>query len=263
MKEIKTAEELHGILLDLGKEFHRICTRHDIPYYMLGGTMLGAVRHKGFIPWDDDMDFGVPRKYFEKLKEILMKELPGDKYSVLNIQNSNALLMDIIKIQDKRTLMHELYKENISDELGINIDVFPLDNSIAKDTVKQKMIDALMSLQMYRFLSVKSRPFLKKIVAICIKVLFSPFSKGTIINFINKHLISDNGEYVANYYGAWGSRETVKSEIMGTPMLYPFEDTQLYGVAKPNEYLRSLYGDYMQLPPENKRHIHITGAFWK
>ena len=76
MRKIEDIKELQSILLDIAKEFHRICTMYEIPYYMVGGTQLGAVRHKGFIPWDDDMDFGVPRVYFEKLKVLLEESLP-------------------------------------------------------------------------------------------------------------------------------------------------------------------------------------------
>ena len=70
--------ELHSVLLEIGKAFHNICGKNNIPYFMLGGTMLGAVRHKGIIPWDDDMDFGVPREYFDKLKKALCEELPSN-----------------------------------------------------------------------------------------------------------------------------------------------------------------------------------------
>ena len=70
-------EEAHHILLDIAKAFTKVCDENNIPYYMLGGTMLGAVRHKGFIPWDDDMDFGVPREYYDLLINVLEKELPS------------------------------------------------------------------------------------------------------------------------------------------------------------------------------------------
>ena len=71
MKQITDIQTVQSILLDISKEFLRICTKYNIPYYMQGGTMLGAVRHKGFIPWDDDGDFGVSRDNFMLLKQIL------------------------------------------------------------------------------------------------------------------------------------------------------------------------------------------------
>lgn len=260
MKQITDAKELHGILLDMGKEFHRICTENSIPYYMLGGTMLGAVRHKGFIPWDDDMDFGVPREHFEKLKDVLKKELDS-KYSVRTVLDSKALLMDIVKIMDNRTVLKELYKENVKDN-AINIDIFPLDRTTSKNG-NCKKINKLMIFQSYRFLSVKSRPLIKKIIAIALKVVFFWMNKRMVIRYINQHLIEKEGPYISNVYGAWGPKETVLREVMGTPILYNFVDTQFYGVEHSDTYLKSLYGDYMQLPPENKRHLHLLGAYWK
>ena len=262
MKEIKTAKEIHGILLDIAKTFHRICESHAIPYYMLGGTMLGAVRHKGFIPWDDDMDFGVPRKYFKELQEILAKELP-EKYGILTIKNSKALLIDIMKVHNKRTVMKELYKENVEEEFGINIDIFPLDRASEKGGLKANLIICLKGLQQYRFLSINQRPWYKKIVACVIKTLFLPVTRLTIINFINTYLIEKEGAYIANHFGTWGKRETVAANVIGAPILYCFEDTEFYGVANPVDYLSSLCGDYMTLPPENKRHLHITDVFWR
>lgn len=259
MREIKTIEELQTILMNTALEFHRICQKHNIPYYMLGGTMLGAVRHEGFIPWDDDMDFGVSREHYEKLKDILNKEL-SHEYGILTVENTDALLIDIIKIQDKRTIIKELYKENVKEDFGINIDIFPLDRTtIRKGCLKQKMLSFLLSIQSYRFLSIKSRPFTKKIIALSIKVVLFGLNKLSIINFVNKQYRINKGQYIANYCDA----EILPSEVMGTPKLYKFESTQFYGVENAHGYLSSLYGDYMQLPPEGKRHIHITGMYWK
>ena len=81
IKEL-TFEELRHHLLEIAKAFDAVCRKNNIPYYMLGGTMLGAIRHKGFIPWDDDMDFGVPRKYFDTLIEIFERDLPS-KYNAV------------------------------------------------------------------------------------------------------------------------------------------------------------------------------------
>ena len=84
-------EECHARLLKIAEIFDIICKDNGIPYYMLGGTMLGAIRHKGFIPWDDDMDFGVPRKYYKDLIDIFDKKLPNPyKYHTYN--NSDAVI---------------------------------------------------------------------------------------------------------------------------------------------------------------------------
>lgn len=260
MKHISNIEELHGILLGIGKEFHRICIENNIPYYMLGGTMLGAVRHKGFIPWDDDMDFGVPREYFEKLKVALNRNL-NSRYEMQTLDNSDALILDMIKIKDCRTKLVEIFKENVESN-GINIDIFPLDNATSK-IGKFKQIHKVIRLQEYRFLSMKPLPVFKKSIAVALKILLVGIKKRTLINYINNNLIEKNGDYITNIYGAWREKETVPKNVMGTPTLYDFEDIQLCGVADYDSYLKSLYGDYMKLPPEEKRHIHLVNAFWK
>ena len=79
MEQLET-KECHKYLLRLAKTFHKICTRNNVPYYMIGGTQLGAIRHKGFIPWDDDIDICMPRDEYEKLLSIVAFGIQSDKY---------------------------------------------------------------------------------------------------------------------------------------------------------------------------------------
>lgn len=260
MKEITSIKEVHSILLDIAKEFHRICTKHNIPYYMLGGTMLGAIRHKGFIPWDDDMDFGVPREHCEHLKQVLKTELP-DHYRMFTMDNSETLLTNIVKIADVRTEIFEIYRENISERIGVNIDIFPLD-SVDKKAYKHLIVYRMIQLQYYIFLSAQSRSFIKKIISWILKLLFFPLSKKSIIGCVENYLLVE-GDFVANIYGAWGIKEVVPQSVMGKPQFYDFEDTKFFGVENPSIYLSNLYKNYMELPPENQRHIHIKNVYWK
>lgn len=263
MKPITTAEEIHEILLGIGKEFHRVCQKHNIPYYMLGGTMLGAVRHGGFIPWDDDMDFGVPREHFEKLKEILRNELPGP-YKIVTIDDSDVMVTDIIKIENSLTEMDELYKENFSHHIGLNIDIFPLDSVNLEDTRKVKRAITLSKIHCYRFLSLKQRSGAKKIAAMLSKIVLAGIKRTTLPRKITRMINSDvNATHYANIYGAWGLKEIVDKKIFLPSKLYQFEDVELWGVHDADSYLRQLYGDYMKLPPEEKRHLHVIGCRWK
>ena len=93
-----TLAECHKELLHIATAFDQICQKHHIPYYMLGGTILGAIRHNGFIPWDDDMDFGIPRPYFNQFIALAEQELPP-KYKLITSKNSPALKKGFIKIQ--------------------------------------------------------------------------------------------------------------------------------------------------------------------
>ena len=169
MKKIENIEELHVILLDMAKVFHQICKQEEIPYYMVGGTLLGAIRHKGFIPWDDDMDFGVPRFYYDRLKDALRKNLPN-YYSVLD-KEDGIIATGFFKLVDNRTVHSHKWEESPGQQFGVNIDIFPLDP--LKHRWKRKAIDVLTKIQMYKVLETKGRPFFKRLSAYFIKtVLF-------------------------------------------------------------------------------------------
>lgn len=259
MKKIGKIEELHGILLDMAKTFHQICEKEGIPYYMVGGTQLGAIRHKGFIPWDDDMDFGVPRLYYARLKDALRRSLP-DCYSVLD-KEDGIIASGFFKLVDNRTVHSNQWEENHNQQYGVNIDIFPLDP--LKHRWKRKAIDVLTKIQMYKVLETKERPFFKRLSAYFIKAMFFWQKRDGMTKFIENFLLEKEGPYITNIYGIYGSRETLNAELFGTPVLFTFEGTQLYGVEKPHEYLKAIYGDYMKLPPKEKQHTHIIDMYWK
>lgn len=258
MTEIKTTEELHEILIGMAKSFHQICEEEKIPYYMVAGTLLGAVRHKGFIPWDDDMDFGVPRQYFDQVKSALSKKLPT-KYSLYS-RDDGVIASGILKIADNRTVQSHSWDTNASKEIGVNIDIFPID--IVNHKWKRLLIDYLLKIQGYKIFDASVRPWHKKIVAYLIKGILFWINTDKIVDFIENNLIERDGAYISNTYGVYGLKEVMPNEYIGKPILMPFENTYFYGVAKPHEYLRHLYGDYMKLPPENKRHTHILNMYW-
>ena len=257
MKEINSANEIHSILLDIAKEFHRICEKHNITYYMVGGTMLGAIRHKGFIPWDDDMDFGVPRKYIKELISALKNELPNN-YSVITPLDDYGIINEIIKIYDNRTIVDEFGKEHISNRMGVFIDVFPLDRSNNNWSLlsRNKLISRMLFINNLRYYP--SSGFKFKILRFAI-LLTSRSMYFKLLSII----LPNKGNYISCYSGAYGPKDTISAKYFGNPKLYTFETIRLYGVELPKEYLRSLYGDYMQLPPEDKRHFHLKGIFWK
>lgn len=263
MKKIDSIDVIHSILLDIAKAFHLVCTNNRIPYYMLGGTMLGAIRHKGFIPWDDDMDFGVPREYYKKCINLLEKELPF-YYKVETAYKNDKIIGDFIKIQDTRTLIKEdKYKSNTKNHIGVNIDVFPLDETNNKKGPfsRNRIIQFLSSIDGYRLFSLKNRPFPKKIIALFIKIVLFPFGKHSILKITKKLASSGKGAFLANHYGAWKMKEIISKSIMGTPQLYLFEDMEYFGVEKYDSYLVHLYNNWKELPPLEKRKVHITDSY--
>ena len=259
MKEISLAEQ-QKILLGIAAAFDTICTDHNIPYYMLGGTMLGAVRHKGFIPWDDDMDFGVPRNNYERLLGILEDELPA-RYRCRTFRNSINVIYPYVKIEDAQTkCMSRQYTGDIEDYLGINIDIFPLDYCQPSDN---NMRRAIWLADKY------GRLFTPSVTGSWLKMLTKrvlrgiiPVSKRTIYNKI-ENLVSkiERGDYLANVFGHWEEKEVVPLHWYGVGTRYDFEGLRLCGLKDFDNYLKQLYGDYMQLPPIEKRTCHADKCF--
>ena len=115
-------EVVHQHVLGIAKEFDQICSENHIPYYMIGGTMLGAIRHRGFIPWDDDMDFGVPIEYYVLLEGVLSKELPYP-YRCCTYKNHPGVLHNFMKIEDQSTCIDDKAMNlPVEQKLGLNID---------------------------------------------------------------------------------------------------------------------------------------------
>ena len=262
-----TLNDVHQRLLEIASAFHLFCEKQKIPYYMLGGSMLGAIRHHGFIPWDDDMDFGIPREHYARFVEVAGKELPHP-YKLITYATSEYAMMGFAKMMDVTTLVEEEFQPRSNETLGVNIDVFPLDHCNGKCGIGSSNFRtrALFKLQKLLFVEAKNRPLPKKVLAKTAQLLI-PIGRTRIPRHQDRQLTArantdvDQYGFYANYFGAWGLKEVVDKKIFGAPTLYPFENIQLYGVEQPDAYLRHLYGDYMQLPPEEKRHLHQTQAF--
>lgn len=265
MKQIDLTD-IHYTLSQMALVFHDICHDNRIPYYMLGGTMLGAVRHKGFIPWDDDMDFGIPREHYQRFLEICQKDLP-DHIKLLYYDNSDYAILGFAKLSDSRTVVKEEFAPITDEVLGINIDVFPLDHANGKRSIFSKniFIRLAFKLQKLLFFNPQNRPTGKRILAKLTQFVCR-LDKKTIPGWLDRHLskVSNSKELnmYANYFGAWGLKELVSKDVFGTPTLYEFEGTKLYGVQNADAYLKSLYGDYHIIPDESKRHVHSFDAFY-
>ncbi len=253
-------KECHKYLLQIAKSFHDICIRHGIPYFMVGGTQLGAVRHKGFIPWDDDMDFCVPRKYYKTLIELLDKELPSN-YKVRSIYHSKKYCNGFFKIEDTNTLIKEVGEAGLTK--GVNIDIFPLDYTNDNKGVfsKNHLISKLIEFETLCFADMEGA---SRLISFINKLLYPMrliMSNKAIFNFIDKHLILTEGDYLVNHYGVYAMKEIVPKSFFGIPALYPFEDTELYGVEKFDDYLTHFYKDYMQPPKGTANHFHIEELY--
>ena len=254
-------KECHNLLLEMAEEFDRICTKYKIPYYMLGGTMLGAIRHKGFIPWDDDMDLGIPRNYYSQLIEILEKELP-ERYKCYTYKNCKQIGCPFAKIADCRTFTYDSEENEKNMAIGVNIDIFPLDYC---NYPSKKVQDVFRWIKIFQVVYVKplNGERLKGFIKNLIKLVF-PLSKIKVTETIEKKILNlEKGTYLANLLGRWREKEIIPQEWYGECCKYKFENIELNGIKEYDLYLKKLYNNYMELPPENKRNAHNYKIYYK
>ena len=254
--------ECHRLLLDMAAILDRVCRESAIPYYMLGGTMLGAVRHGGFIPWDDDMDFGIPRDHFDRLRKLLDDALRGTPYR-LNTYHNSPNKINYLKMVDTRTCIRGAWE---TTDTGVNIDLFPLDHGPRPEFLTRPFaayVYLLLFVKDYKQLDASPRRGLKRLIADTLKRL--PFRTDTLIAHIDRCILRHSRSGASrciNYFGHWRAREIFSADVFGAPVDYAFEDMTLSGVTHPDAYLAQLYGDYMQLPPPEKRLAHTDTIFW-
>lgn len=246
-------------LTNILKWFHNFCEKNGIRYYIIAGTMLGAVRHKGFIPWDDDIDVGVPRKDYEKLR--LLSSQNFDKNYVFEFPGTNNKEFPYLfaKLYDKNTTLVE--KQRYPIKRGIYIDIFPLDgvgNTIEESKVNYKPFYRLYKLRLAITTAFLKRRSLKKNMVVFAGRLISPLfvSRHRLASKIDKlckRIDFDDADYVCNLLGGAGVSGIVPKEYFGVPTPIEFEGITVYGLQNPDLYLKSMYKNYMELPPVEKQ----------
>ena len=253
------AKELHAHLLKILKEFDSFCRDHNLEYYMIGGTALGAVRHKGFIPWDDDVDVAMKRDQYEKL--ISLSDRLPDNLEIFYQGTDKRAPSPYVKIIDKTTTLIEKFYPTIVE--GLYIDVFPLDK-VCKDEKKIKKlfnkIHFFFNLNKLHF-SDRKKKGLKEIAHRIVKKINPDLFFHIMEKLAQQYNNSSDGDYyLANFLGAYGEKETYEPSVFGSPQLYYFEDVQLYGPERIDDYLRKTYGDYWKYPPKEEqvfRHSYV------
>ncbi len=249
--------QLYG--LEILKDVDRVCRENNITYYLGEGTLLGAIRHKGFIPWDDDIDIVMPREDLERFMEICDKELdPGYKFQFYhNIKNYWVQSPKVRMLRKTEFEQPKLLK--FTDDIGPYIDIFALDYApkINKSLERQeKYIKTYRRILFIKTGFSKPRNFLQKIY----KQYARFFTARQIHEKIYKKATKNNHKphnYICNF-GSYYSihKEAFPIETFGTPKYVPFEDA-MFPVPSDYEFvLTRTYGNYMQLPPKEKRRAH-------
>ncbi len=250
-------DEIRCIQLDILKNVHDFCVDNNIRYFMSYGTLLGAVRHKGYIPWDDDIDIVMPRPDYNKFEKIYNEK--QSEYKFLTNDIDKDFLYTFGKVCDIKTKIIE--NINFVSDIGINIDVFPIDGFDEDiNFKKQYTLAKLQSKGLY----IKYRPgrsLINKILYRIYKMIFTRSTQRMIVRKMIK--IAKNTDYdltdkVIQISTGHKMNKPLDKSVFEEKCLIEFEGNLFFAPQNYDEYLTSLYGDYMQLPPKEKQVTHHT-----
>ena len=248
-------EKLKKCERDMLTAFVEVCRKHDIKYSLQGGTLLGAVRHKGFIPWDDDVDVSLPRKDYEHFIKVAQKELPS--YYFLQTKDTDPEYPNnFAKIRDSRTTFIETSARHLDINHGAYIDIFPID--YYPDGFGAKIFELKKKLLTWRINTAFYMPHmsLKSKIATLISCILYPSRRKAIEKREKLFTSVGKSTRVVNNSGAWLEKEIIPCDWLQETIEMSFEGIRVQGSAKYDEWLTYVYGDYMQLPPEKDRKGH-------
>lgn len=266
MKEL-SLQEIKQHELAILKFFHSFCVKNNIRYFISHGTLLGAIRYKGFIPWDDDLDVLVPREDYDRLLTVFKDT---ERYQLRAYEKNRDYAFPYAKLCDMSTRKIEGgYASRV--ELGLDIDVFPLDHW-DDNLEKAKQESKIQKRNMFRLgLTKLQKPdsinpvkrFIKGIAMAVFKLRGSAYYVEKIIRGANKP-----EQYGSRYVGgkAWnvyGQRDILPAEVFAEAIELEFEGEKFFAPVGYDAFLTSLYGDYLPEPPVEKRKTHHSFKAYK
>jgi len=263
MKAIKL-DELKKIQLNILQDFSAFCEENGLTYFLAYGTLIGAIRHNGYIPWDDDIDLVMPRKDYEI---VLFEYNKRDSvYKIGSIYNHDDYQFSHIKVGDTRTLLIDGGLKSV-----VNIDVFPLDGLSNSRINRYKQLELCKILRLAvaykRLHKNENHHWLKKFLIVVIKVVLTPFSIHFLIKKLDriakKYPLETSSEAINIVWGVYGKKEILKKTFFKSGMLRKFENSQFKVPLAYDKILTNLYGKYMVMPPLHKRKTHHQfKAYW-
>lgn len=259
MKEL-SIKEIQAIQLDLMKIVHKVCNDNNINYYLISGSCLGAVRHGGFIPWDDDIDIAMMRPDYERFITGFNTWFDIEKYFLQNEWTDKDFVLPLSRICIQGTMLDEPWANHLKCNKAMFMDIFPLDNVPDDEpsrTHHAKMIKfykSLLARKAYTITDNKMQNWSKWIISKILKII--PLSivlkERYKVHTKYKDTVTSCVSSLASKYGY--KRHIMNREIYGTPTLLKFESEYFYFPEKYKEHLLTLFGfNYMQVPPFEKR----------
>lgn len=251
-----TIDEIRKKQLEILDDLSVFCERNGIICFLGGGTLLGAIRHKGYIPWDDDIDMMMLRKDYQKFIDLYSRS--ESKYKLLSYDNTLYYNLPFIKMSDNSTTLKENGLNKV--DIGVNIDIFPIDSIPQKKQTafyrKLKLLRKLLRIKIYE--GGQDNRLFFKCVLYCGRFLLFFLSVKWILKSLDRLVQENNGSSnlsgitVSGYF----EKEICSSEVFKNSIFVEFEGKKHRAPQLYDEYLTNIYGDYMQLPPLEKRVSH-------
>ncbi len=255
MKKELSLQEIKAITYDVLISFRNFCSDYNIHFYLSNGTLLGAIKYNGFIPWDDDIDVFVPRADYDRLIELYKD---SDRYKLFSRERNSKYKFPFAKLCDMTTLKEE-FNIDSGVPLGVDIDIFPLDYCSAhifKPTVQRKMKVYQIGCLLSKFVTSKGKPVVKRLIISLCRFLGFNYFCNRLIKTVNKEISLGNEFMGCLMWPIYGQREVIPSDVFADSVEVDFEGEKFPAPVGYDTYLRSLYGDYENDPPIDKQQSH-------
>lgn len=248
-------DKVKEIQLDILNDVHNFCEKNNIYYSLSDGTLIGAIRHQGYIPWDDDIDISMPRPDYENFLRIYNNN--SKKYRVVAYELDNKFPYSFAKVENTETLLVENASTNYN--IGVNIDIFPIDAVFQdeKTLKKQIYLRKLLNVKVLRI--DKDRSVLKNCILCACKLVLLSVRLKRIVGWMCENaqrIPYQKSDLIANVACGSKNYHPLSKKILEPRQLAKFEDREYYVMSGYDKYLKSQYGDYMELPPIEERTTH-------
>ena len=255
-------DQIHACGQEILDEFVRICEENGLKYYLIAGTLLGAIRHKGPIPWDDDVDVCMPREDFDKFKKIMLAKPEGEVYHIHCRENDKKYPSRLARLMKSGTSYRvQGWEHRNMKYMELWVDIFPLDSAIdPTDKRYQKHAKRMNMMKSISFNKVSGDIKSMSIKGKCLHYIIQ-FIPSRLLNFLDEKMMKKYQKCDCEYYTNWGSKYGYQKQTMPKSWYEPstkvvYNGKEYDAPRKWDNILKKLYGDYMKLPPTEDQRGH-------